>query len=354
MADENDASEKTEEPTQKKLDDAREKGQVPSSRELNHWFIILGGTLFVMMSLPSLASGLAEAMQKFLEQPHAIAVEGDDARAMLLDMAGSVGLMLALPCVLMVAAAIAPGLLQTGFLLSTESLKPKLEKISPMGGFKRLFSLKSVLEFIKGLLKLAIVTAVATMLLLPEFDRIELTAGMEIEDLLVMLKTLTLKLLVGVLAVMFLIAAADILYQRFDHIKKLRMSRQEMKEEFKQSEGDPMIKQRLRQLRMERSRRRMMAAVPTADVVVTNPTHFAVALKYDPDTMSAPRCVAKGGDNLALRIREVAREHGVATVENPPLARALFASVEIDQEVPTEHYRAVAEVISFVWKLKKR
>lgn len=354
MADDSDTSEKTEEPTQKKIDDARRKGQVASSRELNHWFVILGGALFVLMSLPSLASGTAAAMQRFLEQPHLIPVEADDARGFMIDLAGSVGVLLILPCVVMVAAALAPGLLQTGFLVSAESLKPKLDKISPLGGFKRLFSMKSLVEFVKGLLKLAIVAIVATILLLPEFDRIELTAGMEIPDLLGVLHHLTLRLLAGVLSVMAVIAAADMLYQRFDHLKKLRMSRQEMKEEFKQTEGDPMIKQRLRQIRMERSRRRMMAAVPTADVVVTNPTHFAVALKYDPDTMSAPRCVAKGGDNIALRIREVAREHDVTIVENPPLARALFASVEIDQEVPTEHYRAVAEVISYVWKLKRR
>lgn len=353
MAEENDASEKTEEPTQKKLDDARKKGQVPSSREVNHWFMILGATLFVMVSLPTLASGLTASMQRFLEEPHLIPVDGEGLEILFQQMTGEIGVLL-LPVVLMVAAALAPGLLQTGFLVSTESLKPKLEKISPLSGFKRLFSLKSVMEFGKGLLKLAVVSAVATMLLLPEFDRLELTAGMDLLDLLDLLYWLTLRLLIGVLAVMFVIAAADTIYQRFDHLKKMRMSRQEMKEEFKQSEGDPMIKQRLRQLRMERSRRRMMAAVPTADVVITNPTHFAVALKYDPDTMAAPRCVAKGGDHLALRIREVARENGVATVENPPLARALFASVEIDQEVPTEHYRAVAEVISFVWKLKKR
>ncbi|MFN4090162.1 MAG: flagellar biosynthesis protein FlhB [Alphaproteobacteria bacterium] len=354
MADENDAAEKTEEPTPKKLEDARKKGQVPSSRELNHWFIIMGATLFVLMSLPSLAGGLTAVMYRFLEQPHLIPVGGEDAGQQLFAMIGDIGLLMLLPCVLMVAAALAPGLLQTGFLVSVESLKPKLQKISVFAGFKRLFSLRSVVEFVKGLFKLAIVTTIATVLLLPEFDRIELTAGMPMEDLLGLLHRLILRLLVGVLAVMAVIAVADLLYQRFDHVKKLRMSRQEVKEEFKQTEGDPMVKQRLRQIRMERSRRRMMAAVPTADVVVTNPTHFAVALKYDPDTMAAPKCVAKGGDHIALRIREVARENGVALVENPPLARALFASVEIDQEVPTEHYRAVAEVISFVWRLKKR
>ena len=349
-----DDSEKTEQPTQKRLDDAREKGQVAASREINHWFMFLGAAIFVMMFAPAMLEGMGLALIRFVEQPHLITSDGGSMRDALLEMCGRVALLLALPAGLLLVAAAAPGVLQNGFLFSTESIKPKLDKISPLAGAKRLFSLRSLMEFAKGLIKLAIVGTVLAMLLWPEFDRLELAVGLEAAALLDLIGSLTARLLIGVLAVMTLIAALDFLYQKFEHLKQLRMSRQELKEEFKQSEGDPMIKQRLRQIRIERSRRRMLAAVPDADVVITNPTHFAVALKYDPARMSAPTLVAKGADHVAARIREVARENGVPLVENPPLARALHAGVELDQEIPAEHYRAVAEIISYIWKLRQR
>ena len=349
-----DDSEKTEQPTQKRIDDAREKGQVATSRELDHWFMILGGTIVVMVFAPMMVEDIAAAMLGFIEHPHLMRFDGGSMRDSVLEVLGKVGLLLAMPMILLMVAAVASGFLQHGFLISTESIKPKFSKISPLGGAKRLFSPRSLVEFGKGVLKLAVVGSVVGMLLWPEFERLELATGMDVAALLPLVKDLTVRLLIGTLAVLALIAGLDVLYQRFAHLKQLRMSREDIKEEFKQSEGDPMIKQRLRQLRMERSRRRMLAAVPTADVVVTNPTHYAVALKYDPEKMGAPRLVAKGADHIAARIREVARENDVPLVENPPLARALHANVDLDQEVPAEHYRAVAEIISYVWKLRKK
>ena len=354
MAGSDDDSEKTEQPSQKRLDQAREKGQVASSREINHWFMFLGGTLVVMMFAPGMMRDTTVALLRFIEHPHLIRFDEGSMRDTMLDSLGKIGLLLVVPSLLLMAAAAASNLLQHGFLVSTESIKPKFSKISPMAGAKRLFSSQSLMEFVKGLLKLAIVGAVVFMLLKPEFGRLELVTGMDMADLLALLKSLTTRLLIGVLSVMSAIAALDFLYQKFTHLKQLRMSRQELKEEFKESEGDPMIKQRVRQIRMERSRQRMLAAVPTADVVITNPTHYAVALKYDPDKMGAPRVVAKGVDHIAAKIREAARENDVPLVENPPLARALHANVELDEEVPAEHYRAVAEIISYVWKLRKR
>lgn len=351
MADQDD-SEKTEDPTQKRLDDAREKGQVASSREINHWFIILGGTIFVMMLLPGTMRDLAGSFRPFLEQPHAFAAGSGGLSDMLTGVLANAASALAVPIVLLVAAALAAGLVQNGFLISFESLKPKFEKVSPLQGFKRMFSSKSIAEFLKGIFKLLIVGTVCVVLLMPELRTVDAVLGADPGSLLGLMHSLTVRLLIGVLSVMTLIAALDFLYQKYQHTKQLRMSRQDLKEEFKQSEGDPMVKQRLRQIRMERSRRRMMAAVPGADVVVTNPTHFAVALVYDPDKMSAPRVVAKGMDALALKIREVATENAVPLIENPPLARALHAGTEIDQEIPAEHYKAVAEIISYVWKLK--
>jgi flagellar biosynthetic protein FlhB len=193
---------------------------------------------------------------------------------------------------------------------------------------------------------------VAAALFWPVFGEAELYISLDAVALMDLLRDLSGRMLVGVLAVVSVIAALDYLYQRFEFTKSMRMSRQELKDELKQTEGDPHVKARLRQIRMERARRRMMAAVPDADVVITNPTHFAVALVYDMETMAAPRLVAKGTDRIALRIREVAEEHDVPVVENPPLARALHAGVELDAEVSPEHYKAVAEVIGYVMRLR--
>jgi flagellar biosynthetic protein FlhB len=212
--------------------------------------------------------------------------------------------------------------------------------------------MKSIAEFVKGIFKLAIVTVVGLVILKPYFSNIEHLVGLEIPSALKEMKTLTTQLLIGILVVLFIIAAIDFLYQRFEHMKKMRMSKQELKDEYRQSEGDPMVKSKLRQLRQEKARARMMQAVPGSDVVITNPTHYSVALKYDPQKNDAPVVVAKGVDDLALRIREVARENNVMIMPNPPLARVLFDTVEIDESVPPEHYKAVAEIISYVFRAK--
>ena len=249
-------------------------------------------------------------------------------------------------------AASVSGFVQHGFLLTTDKLQPKLENISLLKGVKRMFSLKSIVEFIKGILKMAIVGAVAFALIEPQMERITSAIYMAPSDILYLLWTLALRMIAGVCAVVTLIAGVDFLYQRFEFHKSMRMSKQDIKDEMKQTEGDPIIKSRLRQLRIEKSRKRMMAAVPEADVVITNPTHYAVALKYTSGEMAAPVVVAKGLDNIALRIRQVAKDSDVPIVENPPLARALHGGVKIDQAIPEDYYRAVAEVIGYVWKLK--
>lgn len=354
MADEQDDSQKTEEPTQKRLDEAREKGQVASSREINHWFMILGGTLIVTVFAPQMMVDVKRLILPFIEQPHAIPTDLDHLRRVLVSTSTGLVFAMLVPLVVMVAAALLGGFLQHGFTVSAEHITPKLDKISPLAGAKRLFSLKSIAEFAKGLLKLAIVAAVATMLLWPLGGQLAALTSLEMSQLLALLKDLSTRLMIGVLSVMTVIAGLDFFYQKFEHLKKLRMSRQELKDEYKQTEGDPIVKSRLRQIRTERARRRMMAAVPSSDVVITNPTHFAVALKYEFGGVGAPRVVAKGTDQVAFRIREVAKENDVPIVENPPLARGLFASVELDEEIPPEHYKAVAEVIGYVMRLKGR
>ncbi|MDH3233005.1 MAG: flagellar biosynthesis protein FlhB [Alphaproteobacteria bacterium] len=354
MAEETEDSQKTEEPTPKRLEDARRKGQVASSREVNHWFMILAGAVSFMALAPGMSNGIVRAISRFVTEPDLIITGRNGIGAALKGMLGEV-LLAVLPVImLLVIAAILAGVVQSGLVFSGERIKPELSKISIAKGAKRLFSLKSVAEFVKSVLKLIIVGGVVTLLFIPIFDDLTSITTMPIVATMTLLQSLAVRLFIGVLAVMSVIAVIDFIYQRFEHMKSMRMSRQEIKDELKQTEGDPQVRARLRQIRTERARRRMMAAVPEADVVITNPTHFAVALKYEPQEMSAPRLVAKGADAIAERIREVARDNDVPLVENPPLARALFASVDLEQEIPAEHYKAVAEIISYVFQLKGR
>lgn len=347
-----DQSQKTEEPTHKRIEDARKKGQVAASREVNHWFMILAATVVMMMVAPGLMKQLRGLFVKFIGQPHQLPTDFNSLHVMLIELISAVGMALLPLTLLLVAAALLAGLVQNGLMFAPDQLKPKFEKISMLKGVKRLFSSRSLIEFLKGVFKLAIVGAVAVILMIPEFNRLEEFSSQSIAASLGLLHGLAVKLLIGVLAIVSLIAVLDILYQRMMHTKQMKMSRQEIKDELKQTEGDPIVRGRLRQIRRERAQKRMMAAVPEATVVVTNPTHFAVALKYDLDEMPAPMVVAKGADHIARRIREIAKENDVPILENPPLAQALHAGVEIGEEVPEQHYKAVAEIISYVLKLK--
>ena len=353
MADEDrDDSQKTEEPSQRRLQEARERGDVPQSREINHWFMVLAIAIAVFAAGPSMVQGVARLLLPFLERTEAFPTDAEGLRWMLGGLFWGLVKAAALPVLMLMVAAIAGGLLQHGPILTLQPLMPSLDRISPLAGAKRLFALRSVVEFVKGVAKITIVGAVAMWVLWPVAGMAARLPGLEVAALLELLRKDSLRLLLALLAVMSGVAAVDYLYQYLAHLKRLRMSKQEMREELKQSEGDPFIKARIRQIRMERARRRMMAAVPKADVVVTNPTHYAVALKYEPGKMAAPRVVAKGVDTIAARIRAVAEEHAVPVVENPPLARSLYAAVELDEEVPPEHYRAVAELIGYVMRLK--
>lgn len=353
MAGEDDDSQKTEEPTSKRLSDAREKGQVARSQEVSHWFMILALALVVGIFAPALTADLGGVLRPFLERPHAMTLEDGGLRDIFASTAVAILKAATIPLAIIVAAGLAAGTIQNGIIVTTEQIRPKLSNIGLKRGFKKMFSTRALADFLKGILKLAIVGVVVSLIVWPDRRSVLLIPSMAVEDVLALVQVEATKVIVGVLAVMTVVTLADVLYQRYQHHKELRMTKQQVKDEHKQSEGDPLIKARLRQIRVERARKRMMAAVPEADVVITNPTHYAVALKYDQKTMEAPRVVAKGVDNLALRIREVAEENDVAVVENPPVARALHASVEIDQEIPPEHYKAVAEIIGYVMRLKK-
>lgn len=353
MAGEEDDSQKTEDPTSKRLSDAREKGQVARSQEVSHWFMILALALVVGIFSPGLLSDIGGLLRPFVEQPHMIVLDGGGLRDILTGTALGILKVAAIPLTIILVAGLAAGTIQNGIIVTTEQIQPKLSNIGFKRGFKKMFSSRALTDFLKGILKLAIVGVVVGLIVWPDRDMLAVIPTMEVPNVMALVRTEATKVIVGVLVVMTIITLADVFYQRFMHHKELRMTKQQVKDEHKQSEGDPLIKSRLRQIRVERARKRMMAAVPEADVVITNPTHYAVALKYDQATMEAPRVVAKGVDNVALRIREVAEENDVAVVENPPVARALHASVEIDQEIPPEHYKAVAEIIGYVMRLKQ-
>lgn len=347
-----DDSSKTEDPTPKKLEEARKKGQVPISREINNWVMLLTGTIVVLAIGPSVMSDMGRYMRTFIEQPHMLPGIPGGFGVVLGDTFWEIVKMLVLPLLILMAAAFIGPFIQVGAIFAPDTIKPDLSKISPMKGFGRLFSQRSLLEFVKGVLKIGLIGFVGFVLLEPFYGTIEHMVGLEPLVMLDETSSLVRRLMIGILVALAIIAVIDLIYQRQEHYKKMRMTKQELKDEYKQAEGDPHVKAKLRQLRQEKARARMMQAVPTADVVITNPTHFSVALKYDPEVMAAPIVVAKGVDDLALRIRELAKEHDVTIVQNPPLARVLFDTVEIDMPIPAEHYKAVAEVISYVFRLK--
>ena len=347
-----DEAQKTEDPTPKKIEESRKKGQVALSREVNNWVMLFAATILIAALAPAVFSDLTKIMRMFIENAHAIPADSKGLGAILSLTYKEVMKVLALPFIILIIAAFLAPFAQVGPLFAPESIKPELSKISPIKGFGRLFSMRSLTEFAKGVLKIAAVGVVGTLILMPFFGNMEHLVGLPMMLILKELQTLTIYLMIGVLIVVLIIAVADLVYQRYDNAKKMRMTKQEVKDEYKQTEGDPHVKAKLRQLRMEKGRQRMMQAVPSADVVITNPTHFSIALKYDPDTMEAPVCVAKGTDELALRIRETAKAHGVELFENKPLARSLYDVVDVDETIPIEHYQAVAEVISFVFKRK--
>lgn len=351
MADE-DQSQKTEQPTSKRLSDAKNRGQVAMSQEVKSWSILLAGTLGLVMLAPGIMRDVMRVTIKYLEQPQAIPLDFFHQREIFINLCIDVGLILAPLLGLLFITAIAANLGQVGWNVSAEKLKMKANRVSPIAGAKRMFGPRSLVQFVKGILKVAIVTAVAIFLVTPAISDIELIARMDITETLDRMHVIAIRLALGTVAVMTIVAVLDFIYQKYEHIKQLKMTKQEVKDEYRQQEGDPKVKQQLARIRTERARARMMAAVPSADVVITNPTHYAVALEYKMETMPAPKLVAKGVDSLALRIREVADENEVPIVENPPLARALYAAVDLDEEIPPEHYVAVAEVIGYVFRLK--
>ena len=349
---ESEASDKTEDPTQKRLDDAHERGDVAKSQEVNTWFVIAGATLVLSSFSGSVGGGILMPLRSLLANSWMIRTDGAGLMALTQSLGSSLMAALGVPFLMFCIAAIAGNMIQHRLVWSAEGLTPKFSKISPAAGFKRIFGKQAGANFLKGLFKVIALGAVMTAVLWPERFRLEAMIRFDPSAIQGVTIGLTLKLMGAVVAMLAAVAIFDFFFQYRTWFERQKMSLQEMKEEYKQSEGDPHIKGKIRQLRQQRMKKRMMSAVPNASVIITNPTHYAVALRYERG-MPAPICVAKGVDAIALKIREVAGKHDIPVVENVPLARALHATVEIDEEIPMEHYQAVAEIIGYVMGLKR-
>jgi flagellar biosynthetic protein FlhB len=353
MADDQaDTSEKTEDPTQKKLDDALQRGDVVKSQEVSTWFIMAGATLVLIAFSSGVGSRLTVTMRGLIANAYDIRTDGPALPHLFERLGGELIATLAIPFLVLMLAALGGNLIQHRLVWSYQTLAPKLSRISLNAGFKRMFSAQAVANFAKGLVKLVLVGGVLTTVMWPERQRMQNLLWTDVDAVLALARTLALKLMGTVVAIMAIVAAADYLFQYRQWYERQKMSLRDLKEEFKQTEGDPKIRGKMKQMRQGRMRKRMIAAVPKAAVIITNPTHYSIALQYERG-MAAPVCVAKGVDAVALKIREVAGEHRIPIVENPPLARTLHATVEVDQAIPPEHYKAVAEVIGYVMRLRR-
>jgi len=346
MADEKDKEDKTEEPSARRLEKAREEGQVALSQEPAALAVLGAAALMLVMVAPSLARGLVRQLGVMLEQVHLLDPMATlRASAVLVAVTAGPFVLAALFCAAMAT------LFQTGFLLNAKAAAPDFTRLSLFKGLKRVFGPTTLITAAKAVLKVLVVGCAGWLVLADALPLMHAALAWNAALLTGHTTGLVLRVMVAMLVAQALIATADIFITRYQHTKSLRMTREELRDEAKEMDGDPFIKARIRRIRMQRARRRMLAAVPNATVVITNPTHYAVALAYSRDGGGAPRIVAKGVDFMAARIREVAAEHRVPIVANPPLARALYPH-ELDREVPEAFFKPVAEIIAYVWRLR--
>lgn len=355
MAESADPESKTEEATPRKLEDARKKGDVAKSPDVASALSLMGAAAVVLMTGGYFATSMAEQLLPFIAAPHTMTGGLETGAGVEI---GAMALWAVTPffAVVMLATilgGVGGNLVQSGLIFTADKLKPDWSKVNPMAGFKRIFGPDGLFMFVKTLLKLIAVGFICWMVLKPHIRQLEGMAAMPPALILPLARDLAIALMSSALVFLGFTAGADFLWQKFRFAERMKMTKEELKEDYKQSEGDPHVKAKLKQIRAQRSRQRMMQNVPKATVIVTNPTHYSVALRYETGD-AAPVCVAKGVDALALRIREVAREHAVPIVENVPLARALFAAVDIDETIPREHFEAAAKVIGFVMQKRNR
>jgi flagellar biosynthetic protein FlhB len=353
MADDS-LEDKTEAPTEKRRHDSRQKGTVAKSSEVNSVVVLLAGIMLLKFFGPLLMKGMGGCMAETFTS-----IADTHMDVTRINQIGIRYLILILQMILPIAggilvAGVLANIIQVGFLFTLTPLIPDLNKINPLTGFGRLFSAQSAVETVKSILKLLIIGMVAWSTVSGEFHTILLMADSSVAGIMMYVCGVAFKIIIRITLVLIILAILDYAYQRYSHEKKLKMSKQEMKEEHKQMEGDPKIKARMRSMQREMARRRMMQNVPKATVVVTNPTYIAIALRYDPAMNDAPVVVAKGKRLIAQRIKEIAREHGVPMVEDKPLARAMYDKVEVGFPIPAQFFTAVAEVMAYVFRLRNR
>ena len=351
---EEDESSKTEEPSERKISKAKEEGDVAISQDAKSFIMLLGMLFVVWLLLPLMFKWFYYLGIKFIENAGQIEVTPGNFLLIFKNSALGLFKILSLPFIIFMVLGVVASLSQTGFIYAPKKLEPKWDKLNIFAALPNFINMKKIVESLKGIIKIVVISFIAILVVKPYVKKAELLPGLDTISILSFIHKVVVLLLFTVVCGVLIIAAADYLYQRYSHLKKLRMTKQEVKEEYKQMEGDPLVKSRIRQIRNERARHRMMEAVPRSDVVIVNPTHYAVALEYKMDKMDAPVVTAKGMDNIALRIKAIAEENEIPIVEDPPLARALFASTEIDQMIPEEHFKAVAEVIGYVMQLKNQ
>ncbi|MDH1261728.1 MULTISPECIES: flagellar biosynthesis protein FlhB [unclassified Pseudomonas] len=353
MAESESGADKSEEPTEKRLRESREKGQIARSRELNTLAVMLAGAGGLLATGGSLGSDLLDIMRGNFSLPRE-AIMDERAMGIWLLASGQAAIEAVLPLfvALLIASIVGPIALG-GWLFTADAMAPKLNRLDPLAGLKRMFSLKALIELLKALAKFVVILAVALLVLSADSDDLLAIAHEPLEAAILHAAQVVGWSALWISCGLILIAAVDVPFQLWDNKQKLMMTKQEVRDEYKDSEGKPEVKQRIRQLQREMAERRMMQSVPQADVIITNPTHFAVALKYDPTKGSAPVLLAKGADFTALKIREIGQEHQVMLLESPALARAVFYSTELDQEIPAGLYLAVAQVLAYVYQIRQ-
>jgi len=352
MAD--DGMEKSEEPTSRKLEEAVEQGNVPDSKEMGTFFTILASLILLYFFGTWMFNGMGGFMQQTYSNIGTTELTPEGMTALFTNISVKLGIILAPAFLIMPFFAVAGKLMQNGIVMSSKSITPDISKINPISGLKNMFSLKSLVELVKNIGKISVIAYVVYGVVSDEWLNLPLLLDMEIITAMSFTAGLALRIIVRTVWVLAVIGIIDYIYQKYTHKKKLRMSKEEVKEEHKESEGDPLVKARIRTVQRQIARQRMMQEVPEADFVVTNPTHLAVAVKYDKEKSSAPTVVAKGAGLIAERIKEIAKENGIPVIENKLLARSLFKFVEIGMEIPETLYKAVAEMLAYIYGLKNK
>jgi flagellar biosynthetic protein FlhB len=354
MAEDTDPGSKTEDATAKRLEDARKRGDVAKSPDLPQWTSLAAVAAVLILGGGPMANGLVRGLLPFVAHPEDFSMENNGGQVVM-HMAMQVAMPVLLAVLLTATlGGVAGNVIQTGFLWAPDKLKPDFSKLSPLQGLQRMFGLDGLINFLKSLLKILVIGVICWTTLKPHWTELAGLGAVDPERMLPFMIDILKVLFFSVLGALGVGALGDWIWQRQRFMQRMRMSREEIKEEHRQAEGDPHVRGKQKQMRLERAKRRMMQNVPKATVVVMNPTHFAVALRYDTKEAPAPVCVAKGVDSLALKIREIAKAHNVPVIEDPPLARALYATVELDQAIPREHFEAVAKVIGFVLSAGRR